>query len=236
MAYVLAIALLLSSFYGLIRAQYNFNPYQNQGGPYPFASPNCNPMFGPPGPMIDPRNSAGSGNNNYNSYNGANNNGPDGNNGDSLASLGLGGLSGFYSALSNELVYAGNNVGNSGPSNANGPSRDLNNNNKGVNGSNSSNSTAPAFAQSNGQNNGVRKPAIVNNVNLGDTSVLQQMGLQQLGSFFGSMVNELNNAGNNGGLNGQPPGVEGNNDNSPTTTQLPPVSSQASLDTTSNPS
>lgn len=42
------------------------------------------------------------------------------------------------------------------------------------------------------------------NINLADNGLLKQYGLEQLGSFFGSMVSELNNAGNSGGVNGVP--------------------------------
>ncbi|OQV22627.1 hypothetical protein BV898_03452 [Hypsibius exemplaris] len=282
----------LSCLLGIVSAQFGLPPFNNR----------------PDNAQFMPRYSAGSGNNNYNNYNGANN-GPD--NGDSLAQLGLGGLSGFYSALTNELQYAGNSLGaptTPGPSSGSTvkvadttvepyveastvkyttKAAAESNNNYGNNNNNYGNGNpqfggAPNFGNGGGYggpspftgqagpgfggpspfgpqggpggygdqspyggqggygggpfggpnngpygggpnngpygggpnngpygggpnngpygggpNNGPADngPAPTGPVNLGDTSVLKKMGLEQLGTFFGSMVSELNNAG-----------------------------------------
>jgi len=215
----LSVFLILTSFYGLVHGQFN--------GPFR------------PEAQFSPRFSAGSGNDNYNSYNGPDygspnqeydnggpsSDGPGPTGGDPLSEFGLSGLNGFYSALSNELINAGSSFsGSSGKAN-------ITTGANSISGSvitpasaeSTNNSPAPLPAYNNfpargsgfgdgNTNEGVTANGnpVASSLNLGDTTVLKQYGLEQLGTFFGSMVSELNNAGNTAGVKGSPPTSLGN--------------------------
>jgi hypothetical protein len=138
---------------------------------------------------------------NHNSFGFGNGNGPENaampNFGNFNPNFGNGPNFGNAPNFGNGPAFGGPNPNNNfagGPPFANGPFNNNNNNNGGFGG---------PPVQVDNTNGGEPAVAPTAPLNLGDTSVLKRYGLEQLGSFFGSMVNELNHAGgSNGHLGG----------------------------------